>query len=176
MKRWATLAATLILLGAAVYFGRGPSDERAAPAASPAECIERMFDAAERGDAAAYLDCFTGAERERLLEELNSAPREKFAATLVESVRPLKGRAVNGPASNLQGAEQAKLEIERIYEHHGERQSYGLRRESVGWRIVSVGAVERFQQAIPYGTPVFDLPPDAEVPGAAPESAGPASN
>jgi len=176
LKRSATLAATLVLLGAAVYFGRGSSDGRAAPAASPAECIERMFAAAERGDAAAYLDCFTGAERERLRGELNSGPREKFAAALVESVRPLKGRAVNGPASNSKSAERATLEIERIYEHHGERQSYGLSRASGGWRIVSVGAVERFQQAIPYGTPVFDLSPGAEVPGAASETAEPAGN
>jgi hypothetical protein len=175
LKRLTTLAATLALLAAAVYFGRERSDERAAPAASPAECIERMFAAAERGDAAAYLDCFAGVERERLLEELNSGPREKFAAALVDSVRPLKGRAVNGPASKLEGAEQASLEIERIYEHHGERQSYGLSRAAGGWRIVSIGAVERFQQAIPYGTPVFDLSPDAEVP-AAPEAAAPASN
>lgn len=168
MNRAAALAATLCLLGAAVYFGRGRPDRLAAPAASPAECVERMFAAAERGDVEAFLDCFTGAERRRLAAELNSQPRESFAAALVESVRPLKGRAVNGPGPSDESAERATLQIERIYEHHGERQSYGFRRDAGAWRIDSIGAVERFQQAIPYGTPVFDLPPDVDAPKAEP--------
>ena len=163
MKRGATLAATLALLGAAVYFGRDRSQPAAALAASPAECIERMFAAAERGDVEAYLKCFTGAELRRLSTERDAQPSERFAAALVESVRPLKGRAINGP-SNAPDGDRAKLEIERIYEHHGERQTYAFRREADGWRIDSIGAIERFQQAIPYGTPVFDLPPEVETP------------
>lgn len=171
MKRAATLAATLALLGAAVYFGRDRSPSDAASAASPAECVERMFAAAERGDIEAYLACFTGAELRRLSAERDAQPRERFAAALVESVRPLKGRAINGP-SNAPGGDRAKLEIERIYEHHGERQSYVFRREADGWRIESIGAVERFQQAIPYGTPVYDLSPEAEAPTMNSEKAG----
>lgn len=163
MKRGATLAATLALLGAAVYFGRDRSQFASAPAASPTECIELMFTAAERGDVEAYLACFTGAELRRLSTERDAQPRERFAAALVESVAPLKGRAVNGP-SNAHGGDRARLEIERIYEHHGERQTYAFRREADGWRIESVGAVQRFQQAIPYGTPVYDLSPEVEAP------------
>lgn len=170
MKRTVTLAATLTLLAAAIYFGSSRPEPAAAPAASPAECIERMFAAAERGDVEAYLACFTGAELRRLSTEREAQPRERFAAALVESVRPLKGRAINGP-SNVFDGDRAQLEIERIYEHHGERQSYAFRRETGGWRIDSVGAVERFQQAIPYGTPVYDLSPDA-APTAALDKAG----
>lgn len=173
MKRAATLAATLALLAAAVYFGRGQGEPAARPAASPGECLERMFAAAERGDVEAYLACFTGAEHRRLAAERDRQPRERFAAALVDSLRPLKGRAVNGPATVADQDERATLEIERIYEHHGERQSYGLRREAGGWRIDSVGAVERFQQAIAYGTPVYDLAPEAELPQAAADRAGP---
>lgn len=163
MKRLATLAATIALLAAAVYFGGGRSQLASVPSASPTECIEQMFTAAERGDVEAYLACFTGAELRRLSTERDVQPRERFAAALVESVRPLKGRAVNGPSSAPDG-DRAKLEIERIYEHHGERQSYAFRREADGWRIDSVGAVERFQPAIPYGTPVYDLSPEVETP------------
>jgi hypothetical protein len=167
----ATFAATLALLVAAIYLGRSQPDPAAAPAAAPADCLERMFGAAERGDVEAYLACFTGAELRRLSTERDAQPRERFAAALVESVRPLKGRAVSGP-SNAPGGDRATLEIERIYEHHGERQSYAFRRETDGWRIDSVGAVERFQQAIPYGTPVYDLPPEVEAPTATSDRAG----
>ncbi|HVW37992.1 MAG TPA: hypothetical protein VHB99_11830, partial [Pirellulales bacterium] len=142
MKRMATFAATLVVLAAAIYFGRSRPEPAAAPAASPADCIERMFAAAERGDVEAYLACFTGAELRRLSAERDAEPLERFAAALVESVRPLKGRAINGP-SHAPGSERAKLEIERIYEHHGERQSYAFRREADGWRIDSIGPVER---------------------------------
>ena len=171
MKRTATFAATFVVLAAAIYLGRSRSEPAAAAPASPAECIERMFAAAERGDVEAYLACFTGAELRRLSTERDVQPRERFAAALVESVRPLKGRAVNGPSSAPDG-DRAKLEIERIYEHHGERQGYAFRREADGWRIDSVGAVERFQPAIPYGTPVYDLSPEVEAPTTTSDRAG----
>jgi hypothetical protein len=163
LKRTATLAATLALLVAAVYFGRDGSQLAAPPAASPAECIERMFAAAERGDIEAYLDCFAGAELRRLSTERNAQPPERFAAALAESVRPLKGRAINGP-SKAPDSDRAKLKIERIYEHHSERQTYAFRRDADGWRIDAIGPVERLQQAIPYGSPVYDLSPEAEAP------------
>ncbi len=61
---------------------------------TPEACIERMFAAAQRGDVTAYLDCFTGSERDRLDRELAGQPPEVFARSLRDAVATLKGRAV----------------------------------------------------------------------------------
>ena len=69
MKRWIAALLTLLPLAAVLLWGRRgrpPQPPAVATDSSPEACIERMFDAAGRGDVAAYLDCFTGAERERL--------------------------------------------------------------------------------------------------------------
>lgn len=159
MKRPLAIAATLALLVGAMYLGRTrESGGRAAKSAgdSPAQCLERMFAAAEKADVAAWLDCFTGAERQRLASQAASQP-DKFATSLAEAVRTLKGRAVSGASAELSAGDAAVLSVERIYAHHTERQTYHFRREADGWRIDSLGAVEKHQPPIAYGTPVFDL-------------------
>ena len=55
------------------------------------------------------------------------------------------------------GTDAVTLSVERIYTHHTERQSYHFLRQADGWRIYSVGAVEKRQPPVPYGSPVFDL-------------------
>lgn len=160
MKRPLAIAATLVLLAGAIYLGRsrGVSQTAAQAAAdSPTGCLERMFTAAEKGDVGAWLDCFTGSERARLVRQAESQPAEKFAASLQEAVRTLKGRAVSGLNRPQSAGDMASLSVERIYAHHTERQSYHFRREADGWRIDSVGAAEKHQPPIAYGTPVFDL-------------------
>lgn len=160
MKRPLAIAATLALLAGAIYAGRNRDGNQVAGQAaadSPAGCLERMFAAAEKGDIGVWLDCFTGGERGRLARQAESQPAEKFAASLQQAVRTLKGRAISGAdASQLEG-DVASLSVERIYAHHTERQSYHFRREPDGWRIDSVGAVEKHEPPIAYGTPVYDL-------------------
>jgi hypothetical protein len=114
-----------------------------------------MFLAAEQGDVEAYLACFTGQQRKRLLTELDAQGTAGFATSLKEAVRTLKGRAISG--SGAAAADRATLTVERIYSRHAERQSYDFVHEAAGWRIESVGPVEEFQPPIPYGTPVIDL-------------------
>lgn len=166
MKRPLAIVATLALLAGAIYLGRDrPGSRTAAPAAadSPAACLERMFTAAEKGDVGAWLDCFSGSERSRLARQAESQPAEKFAASLQEAVRTLKGRAISGADTSQGARDVASLSVERIYAHHTERQSYHFRREADGWRIDSAGAVEKHQPPIAYGTPVYDLgPPDED--------------
>ncbi len=159
MKRPFAIPVTLALLAGAIYLSRSGGRQTAADAAadSPAGCLERMFTAAEKGDVAAWLDCFTGSERGRLARQAESQPAEKLAASLQEAVRTLKGRAISGASAPQSAGDAASLAVERIYAHHTERQSYHFRRETDGWRIDSVGAVEKHQPPIAYGTPVYDL-------------------
>lgn len=165
MKRPLAIAATLALLAGAIYLGRSGGGQTAVPIAadSPAGCLERMFTAAEKRDVAAWLDCFTGSERGRLARQAESQPAEKFAASLQDAVRTLKGRAISGSNAPQSAGDTASLAVERIYVHHTERQSYHFRREADGWRIDSVGAVEKHQPPIAYGTPVYDLGPPGDA-------------
>ena len=155
MKQAVAITLTLALIAGALYLGRSAPEKSNFSAASPAECLEQMYDAAERGDVHAYLECFTGVQRQRMEMELRTESPEAFAAAIAESFRTLKGRAVNDLSTEPVDGDRAQLEAERIYPEYNERQTYGFRCEAGTWRIESLGAVRRFQPPVPYGTPVF---------------------
>jgi hypothetical protein len=152
LKQPAVLLSTALLLGVALYLGRGGGQRLVATAESPIACLDRMFLSAEKGDVDLYLSCFTGSQRQRLERELSSAGPADFAASLKSAVSGLKGRAIRGSSKITSDDDRATLTIERIYE----RQAYYFVRESAGWHIESVGTVEEFQPPIPYGTPAFE--------------------
>ena len=163
MKR---LVAALITLGllTVVFALRRPSSAPVpsqTAAASPEQCIEQMFAAAEQGDVAAYLDCFTGPERDRLARELQDQSSEEFARGLVQTIEALKGLAVYRNSADEKDARQLQLTVERIYAHRTERQFYELVQDVDRWRVNSVRRAEAYQPAKAYGTPVFQ-PPAAE--------------
>lgn len=155
MKQAVAITLTLALIAGALYLGRNASEKSDFTAASPAECLEEMYLAAERGDVDAYLDCFTGVQRQRLDAELRTESRDAFASSIAETFRTLKGRAVNDLSTDPVDGDRAQLEAERIYPQYNERQTYGFRCEGGAWRIESLGAVRRFQPPVPYGTPVY---------------------
>ena len=169
MKRTVAALATLLILGAVLWSGRGtlaPPD--AAPptgsADTPEACIERMFTAAQRGNVAAYLDCFSGPERDRLERELAGQPPEVFSRSLQGAVASLKGRAVfrnEAPpaATDSAATDSAGYTVDRVYESRTERQLYQLTRQSGTWRIQSVAAANPFQPDKAYGSPVYEEPP-----------------
>jgi hypothetical protein len=115
-----------------------------------------MFAAAEAGLVDAYLDCFTGAERQRLERQLAGQPREAFARSLVEAVSTLKGRAVFRPAGSGDGENRTWRTVDRVYANRTERQEYQLVRQAGGWRIETVRSAAATQPEKPYGSPVFD--------------------
>jgi hypothetical protein len=155
LKRLAAIVATLALLIGSIYFGRHGGIPRDDAANSPEACLNRMFRAAEAGDVASYLDCFTGTQRERLARDSQSQSDGVFASSLKNAMSGLKGRAIRGPGV-VKNADAATLVVERIYDQHTERQAYHFRHEADGCRIDSLGAVEKRQPSIPYGTPVFE--------------------
>jgi hypothetical protein len=145
---------TLVLVLGALWCGRLASAP-ASSAATPGECIDRMFAAGESGDVDAYLACFTGDQRVQLDRELAAQPRERFARGLVAAIEPLKGRAIVHESAS---AVTAEITIERVYAHRNDLQLYHLQCQDGRWRIGSVRAVQAVQPPVPYGTPVFEMP------------------
>lgn len=167
MRRAVALVATVALLAWAVVAGRQRSQDPTQPAstpstamATPEQCIERMFAAAEKGDISAYLACFAGAERDRIQREIQQTGAALFRQSLIDAVAPLKGWAIH---DNQPVGEFAELAVERVYQHHNERQVYRLSRDSGEWRIVGIAGSQPMQAPIPYGTPVFEPPADSDA-------------
>jgi hypothetical protein len=160
VKRTIAAVVTAILFAVVLWFGRGAPTPRGdvADADSPEACIGRMFDAAASGDVATYVDCFTGAERQRLERELADSRRELFGQTLKDAVASLRGRAVFADQPVTEGADRARFLVDRVYETRTERQAYQLVRQDETWRIESVRTAESFQPDTAYGTPVFEEP------------------
>jgi hypothetical protein len=167
LKRWIAglVTATLIVIVLVIARRRGPLPANPSAGATPEACIERMFEAARQGDVETYLNCFTGSERDRLDRELGDQPRTAFARSLVEAVESLKGRAVFEGKTDGDPESNRALTVDRVYLNRTERQTYQLVRESGAWRIHTVQTATPFQPDKPYGTPVYEPPPDEETPG-----------
>ncbi|HWC88190.1 MAG TPA: hypothetical protein VG433_00985 [Pirellulales bacterium] len=161
MKRAVAAILTLALVLAALWFGR-PAPEPDSSAATPGECIDRMFAAGERGDVDAYLACFTGEQRMQLEREVAAQPRENFASGLVAAIEPLKGRAIVHEAAS---ALTAEITVERVYAHRNDLQLYNLQCQDGRWQIAAVRPVQALQPPVPYGTPVFEMPEDTAQSG-----------
>lgn len=165
MKRILAALITVGLLAGVLWWARQrPAASTTGPGATPEACLDRLFQAAAEGDVAAYLDCFTGPERERLARESAGQAPESFARTLREAVAQLKGRAVfpapqDPPGATAAGAAptRATLIVERVYASRTEKQTYHLVRDGRTWRIRAVEGVNPTQPSRPYGTPVYEI-------------------
>ena len=153
-------AITVALLGAAALFaGRGLSTESAA---TPEDRINLLYEAAGRGDVDAYLDCFTGALRERMDNEVRERGPDAFAADLRRSLEGVVGRAIRQDLTEQLADGRIRVVVERVYEGRPwERQAYRLVKEGDTWRVYHIEPAEVFEPPVPYGTPAF---PDAAPP------------
>jgi hypothetical protein len=160
LKRTLAAIITILVLGLALWFGRGRPAASPSPAtsgaATPEACIERMFDAAKQGDVAAYLNCFTGPERQRLQRDLAGQPQEAFRQSLVDAVATLKGRAVFASSPVGDPSQPVIYTVDRVYDNRTERQTYELVCEAGTWRIRDMQAANAFQPDKAYGTPVYE--------------------
>ncbi len=166
MKRVVAAVITGVLLAIAVFCSRSqplnnerPEDIPNRPPAK--DCIERMFDAAEKGDLETYIDCFTGPERKRLDRDLETAPKDRFAQSLKDALQPLMGRAISDPLpedDDADNSDTTSLVVERIYANRNETQTYFLRYQNNRWRIFEVRKSVVIQPPIPFGTPVYESP------------------
>jgi hypothetical protein len=166
VKRWIALLLTgLVVL--AVLWNRRPDDALTSSAASPVECVERMFQSAAAGRVADYLDCFAAIHRERLEQEFARKSPAEASQALRQSVADLKGWALLDPPGADAGP-RCELTVEWVFASRVDRQRLVLGEEREGWKIVQVENVRPGQAAIPYGTPVFAPIPARTVPSSGP--------
>lgn len=154
-----------IVCAVSLYRGSSPPSS----ADGPEERIWKMAQAAQDGDADAYLASFTGPLYDRLLAQSRQQP-EQFATQIQASVADLTGLSVlerNFPEPN-----RAELLVERVFARYNERQLIGLRRAGAVWKIDQLGMVQRRVPEIAYGSPVLPgVSSDAAKPPG--DSAGP---
>lgn len=148
----AAVLAVALLVGAAVYSRRAqpPASPSGELPASPQDCLSRMVEAAQRGDVAAYLACFSGALHEELA---NQARSPRFGEHLSASVAELKGIATH--PSNTPTPDAVELVVERLFVRHNEVQRVMLRRADGRWRIERMTSLGTAVPPVEYGTPVF---------------------
>jgi hypothetical protein len=163
-KRLAGVAVTALVMALAVVVARRRGDSPpAGTSGKPDECVAAAVAAAERGDVAAYLDCFTGELRGQLAaESAASRPAGRFADSLRASVAGMKASVVSGLEE--MGGGEAELRWERVYARYNEVYRVRLRRVGGGrWKIAALERIARSTPEIPYGTPVFPAAPEPET-------------
>ena len=152
--------ATLAVLAAALAFvlaQRGvlklPETRKAAKSgAAPQDCIYAMLDAARDGNAAAYLDAYTGAMAASLRRSIEETGEAAFVRYLKESNAAIKGVAVSEPQPLTD--REMKVRVEYVYQDRNEAQFLYLEKSAAGWKIARADGVERVKTLVPYGTPV----------------------
>jgi len=127
---------------------------------TPEAAVNALFDAAGRGDDAAYLRLVTGRLRDALLETRRQMGREAFCRSLRQTTAGVKGLAVSRLPDAPAGTVAMKVEI--IFADRNERQRLLLVEQSGGWAIAEIEKATMVRPPIPYGTPVFEEPLEVE--------------
>ena len=88
-------------------------------APTPDEAVNRLFQAAQRGDAPAYLATLTGTLRSSFESTQSQVGAEAFAASLRESVAGMKGFAVSPVGES--SPDRAELDVELVFSDRNQR-------------------------------------------------------
>jgi hypothetical protein len=168
MKKW-TLQILLVVALVALAFALRRRDKSQPPAKRPAASEGKItpesialefFDAASRGDDAAYLELTTGELRKSLENDRAELGAEAFREELRRSALGVKGLAVM-PVDDSVPSGLAAVDVDHTFVDRIERQRVLLKPQGKGWVIFSIEAAEMIKPAIPYGTPVFEEPKPA---------------
>jgi len=146
------IALLAALVGAAILLrggGRLPD--------TPEETVSEFFDAAARGDGAAYLRLTTGRLRQTLERTRDELGPEAFAEDLKRNAADIKGLAVS--PSDRAPLTGVALEVDIVFADRNEQQRMVLVEERGGWAIDRIENASTVKPSIPYGTPVFEEPP-----------------
>jgi hypothetical protein len=149
-KRIGVSAVLAIVLAAAALMLRGKG--RLPP--TPDAAVKTLFQAAQRGDAPAYLATLTGAIRSSFESTQSQIGAERFSASLRESVAGMKSFAI-GPAGEVL-SDQAELDVELVFADRNERQRFVLLRQNGGWQVARIEKADTVKPPIRYGATVFD--------------------
>ncbi|MCX6901309.1 MAG: hypothetical protein NT105_21740 [Verrucomicrobia bacterium] len=157
MQRNLVTILTLLLIGAGVWFAaRNRPADFADAVATPEDAIQAMLDASRRGDARAYLDCFTDAMRPQLDATRQQMSEARFREYLTESQAPVMGVATTRLPDARPGL--ARCEVEFILRDKNQRQTVELKKDGGRWRIEAMSQAVYAKPPIPYGTKVFEEP------------------
>lgn len=146
---------TVLLLGGVVSIvllrQRGVSPAVAQPS-KPEDAVYAMLDAAQAGDLVRYQQQHTGSAAEAIRRAVAETGPERFAQSLRDLHRPLKGVAVMEPEPLSES--EVRVKVEFVFQDRNETQTLRLRKESSRWLIADSLAAERTKTVVPYGTPV----------------------
>ena len=123
-----------------------------APPGEPRDTIYRMLDAARSGDAASYLDCFSGQMADLLRQSRSEMGTTGFTRYLTETNGQVKGITLSEPAAVTEG--EVRVQMEYIYEDRTEAQQIHLEKTGRSWRITRIDSTELVPTLVPYGTAV----------------------
>ena len=150
MKQRIVQVAVVIALVAAAVLQRGR--ERALPE-TPEAAVNAFFDAAERGDDAAYLALVDGELRSSFENARSERVPEQFRSDLQRQAAGVKGlgtmRADDAP-EGLVG-----IDVDIVFTDRNEKQRFTLAPRNNGWIITSISTTSTSKPSIPYGTPVY---------------------
>ena len=153
MKRRALQIAVVVGLVAAAFVFRS----RHELPATPEDTGSAWFDAAEAGDDDAYLRLVDGELAESLRQSRTQLGARAFCDVLKRSAAKVKGFAVE--RSGAAPAGLTALEVDIVFADRNECQRMLLRQRGGGWVITSIETARTVAPSIPYGTPVFEEPP-----------------
>jgi hypothetical protein len=142
------VAAILVVVAALLLRGGGRLPD------SPEAAVAELFDAASRGDDAAYLRLVAADLARSLNQTRSQLGTEAFCDSLRRSAAGIKGLAVGRAESAAPDA--VALDVEIVFADRKERQRIVCTETARGWIITSMTGAEMIKPAIPYGTPVFD--------------------
>ncbi len=134
---------------------------------SPEAAVNELFDAAARGDDAAYLRLVAGELRTTLESSRAQLGQAAFRESLRRSAAGIKGLAVsrgeNAPPDRV------ALDLDLVLADRNERQRMLLVDTGRGFAVVAMEGAAVLKPPIAYGTPVFDegavQPPAPANPG-----------
>ncbi len=153
-KQLPAIVTILLIVAALAYFTQRQrlaqltADSPAA--ATPEAVIWRMADAARTGDAAAYLDCFSGelqAKLRKTAAELGDAQFRQYLQRLHSEVTGLAVSDLVQPR-----ADEAALRVEFVLRDHNEAQQHHFKLIGGVWKIDRIEGTERVNPLIPFGT------------------------
>ncbi len=147
------LLVVVALVGVAVALRR----REAALPATPEDAIGAFFDAAKAGDERAYLRLTTGPMRKVLETTRSELGAKRFKQNLIASAAGIKGHAIIPGEPAQDGV--ARLTVEVVFVDRKEVQRVRLRKVGAGWAIEEMSEARVVKPPIPYGTPVFKIPP-----------------
>jgi len=156
-KRIAVPAMLVLALAAVALALRGKG--RLPP--TPDEAVNALFQAAQRGDAPAYLATLAGPLRSSFESTQSQIGAEAFAASLRESVAGIKGFSIS-PVGEP-SPDQAELDVELVFSEGNQRQRFVLLRQGGGWLVARIDRADTVKPPIPYGAPVFDTDAPQQV-------------